>query len=554
MVKKPAKKKAKTWGWFPTARTAEFMAELAKSKQPWRPLANQATLKAIGHSHPIFDRIPVEIFHEIGLRLNGPSFLAALQVSKLWYRQLRPLLWHTITSKQWYNLSFPDQKEVIQHAQELRHLEWACKEELHIHKYVRSKRQMTLVMVGSVLKKATNLRSLGLTTWTIEPPVQFVDALLSLPNLKRLDANMDQVGLFQQSAIRLEVLFPLLSRLHHLSLNGHWYTIDAEMHKGPLQSTDTPWRMKGLRIRTSDMPLLRYCVHLEELYLEGGISSIRSLVYCTKLRRLRMGRASGPDGAVILPLLKHLEALSYHPQSPAEIDLLSVPNVLAGVSPVPDQRILHSTPVEASDLALPLLKHLEIVCTNATSSDGHLFERAVFDVLKCRKELRSLDLKSFSVDPREIFSSPGLECQEWACKELVELSLSFKSNLTGWTKEARCKAWGAVYHQIGKLKKLKKLKIRCFGLEKGSESRILELSGATGLRHVTLVDANSTSFWTKDEACLFSEAVPRLKSLAIESSQQREVTQWLRECRRPLGERGAAAIQPKVVETKTFIK
>ncbi|KAF9287622.1 hypothetical protein BGZ68_001543 [Mortierella alpina] len=494
-------------------------------------------------------RIPLEIVAEIGQWLDGKTLLAALQVSKTWFRIHYPILWNSLTERQWSHPQFPFNERmgkdggiaILSKYQRflplVRHLELPAAEP---HSIYRQEVAARLLLLQSILKQTRNLRSLALRVkWWYGQGVSYAADLLHFPHLKSLKVNAADFTYKRDNGDTLL----LISRLEELTLTQrstdvHFKSTTDAFFRGCDESSLPPlavWEMRKLRISLEDMAMLRYCPKLTELEIKLDPGRVRlppqAMIACPDLKVLRIttqGRDGGynfSDLAEPFRSLKNLKTL-----------LLPIRH-LDQIEPLCLREDDQDVSSEGNTQILPDLEHLEmsdVLLTLSVAMTDHLHKLLV-NILQTRPLLKTLIFRGHEVKPWQLFAQPGSVCEnEWRCSALETLDLHFTWRLYTRPKDERREQWRSVFRQIGKLPKLKNLSILCDGLEKSSEAGILELEGARGLKCLELCDRQGP-LWTKDEIVTLLRVVPGLVSLSLSpTSNPKQIANWVKETGRDI--------------------
>ncbi|KAF9938378.1 hypothetical protein BGZ67_000219 [Mortierella alpina] len=476
------------------------------------------------HSSPARHRLPLEIVAEIGQWLDGKTLLAALQVSKTWYKVHYPILWNSLTEPQWSHPRFPFHERLGQGGLS----KYESFFPLSISRQEEAARIFTL---RSILKQLRNLRSVALgIDWKYGPAIIYVSDLLHCPHLKSLKISATDFSYKKDTG---DILL-LVSRLEELYLTQSSADI---FFKGCDESNLPPlavWEMRKLRIAHEDMVMLRYCPKLRELEikLQARLFQLpprpQAMKACPELEVLRITAENQYDGPVFCDLAETFKSLKR-----LKVLLLPIRNV--------DQLESLCLPEDSQEVSssgtLPILEHLELsdvqLDLGVTKSDN--LHQLLVKILRTRPLLKTFVFRGHEVKPWQLFAQSSLEChKEWQCMALETLDLHFTWRLYTRPREERCELWRSVFRQIGKLPKLKSLTILCDGLEKSIDAGILELGGARSLECLDLCDRQAP-LRTKDEVVTLMQVVPGLVSLSLApTSNPKQIASWIKETGRDI--------------------
>ncbi|KAF9538578.1 hypothetical protein EC957_006446 [Mortierella hygrophila] len=100
--------------------------------------------------------------------------------------------------------------------------------------------------------------------------------------------------------------------------------------------------------------------------------------------------------------------------------------------------------------------------------------------------------------------------------------------------EEQTSVWNPIYRQIGQLPKLQSLTIIYFTIEKGKDSGIQQLVGATSVKRLVLRGCEATK-WTREEIQDLVRALPKLENLHLKPLEKglfSQIKSWLCEAGR----------------------
>ncbi|KAG0217935.1 hypothetical protein BGX33_009097 [Mortierella sp. NVP41] len=419
-------------------------------------------------------------------------------------------------------------------------------------------RQMSASRLAWLVQRTPNLAILSLKRQDCGFAPVIYQALANLPNLRVLHINIPSN--MSTPAIPIEHMFPLFSRLDELHLAGSWYRHEKTIE--PLSSSQkkAPWRLKSLRCVCQDWALTRFCPNLtsfEMTALKHPAStttiSLRFLLECPKLEKVELPsftrRLDFVDVAETLRSLKALRSIFLNVHWREEIEFLCSPDMHTGEVQDMATTQLASTPLSSSlsvvagartgqdqdqKFSVPLLEHLHFGDVTADLSQQD-YLAMVRNILKTRVKLKSFDAQNRLVQPAQLFAQPGEEdLHGWGCRNLETLKLNLPGSIYVKTEEEQIAFWRPVYRQIGLLPRLKSLVVKCPRLQKSVSCGILNLAGATSLRHLVLRDVDGAE-WTREEVMDLLRVVPNLETLILNPLQKHnylQVETWLREAGR----------------------
>ncbi|KAK5828934.1 hypothetical protein F5H01DRAFT_329199 [Linnemannia elongata] len=511
------------------------------------------------YSQSVVDRIPTEILLALGQFLDGPSLVDCLQVCHQWHHTLKPLVWSTISEYQWHSKSCPIQPDfnpfrdmaLLPYLSLIRQISWA---ENNIIAATRkgSKvdvgRQLSAERLAWLLQRTPNLAILSLRRHHEGFAPVLYRALADLPNLRRLHI----CAFHHQTRIPIEDMFSLFSRLNELYLDGSWYIHEKSTEPLlPSEKATNSWRLRSLRCNRLDLALTRFCPDLTSFEMpsyeySSGLPpvSLRFLLDCPKLETVSLPCFTSPGDFIHLVetfrSLKALRSLNFIVHLREELEFLCAPDV-------PSDKLQQSTETCSSSppstsmsgqdlLSVPLLEHLHIYQISPEVGRDDTF-RMLRNILKTRTRLKSFRTSGEAIGPTHLFAQPSQEVRDsWGCRDLESLFLTLPGCMYAKTREEQRLAWNPIYRQIGQLSKLQSLTIICFTVEKGKESGIQQLAGATNLRRLTLHDYdNEATEWTREEILDLVRALPKLENLQLkplEKGNFLQIKSWLCEAGR----------------------
>ncbi|KAK3808054.1 MAG: hypothetical protein JOS17DRAFT_766353 [Linnemannia elongata] len=506
------------------------------------------------HSHSIVDRIPTELLLALAQFLNGLSLVNCIQVCRQWHHILQPLVWSIISEHHWHSKSFPIRPDVnlsrditlLPHLSLVRQISWA--ENTIATKKKDSNfvvgRQLSAARLAWLLQRTPNLADLSLRRYRDGFAPVLYRALADMPNLRRLHIHV----VLHRTQIPIEDMFSLFSRLEELHLDGSWYIHEKSTEPlPPNEKATTLWRLKSLRCTRLDLALTRYCPDLtffEMHWYEHRVGippvSLRFLLECPKLETVKLPKYSRRDDFIDLAetfrSLKALRSLSFNVHLRKELEFLCAPDVLLDnlqqSTDTCSSSHSSSTPVSDRDLlSVPLLEHLHIGQISLEVGREDSF-RMLHNILKTRTHLKSFHSVGGAIHLTHLFAQPGQETHDnWGCRELESLLFSQPGPKT--TKE-QALVWNHIYRQIGQLSKLQSLTIYCLTVEKGEDSGIQQLAGATSLRRLVLRGCQATK-WMRYEILDLVRALPKLENLQLKPLKKGDFPQiklWLCEAGR----------------------
>ncbi|KAF9131081.1 hypothetical protein BGW39_002240 [Mortierella sp. 14UC] len=246
------------------------------------------------------NHIPNEIILAFGELFDGPSLFACIQVCRQWYIALYPYAWVSITKRQWVHPSFPINQatrlfppfqtvaEELNAAKLLSclclttSLEWndiRVPRRLHARdavsvaspsasasapptKPLPSVMPVVFSNLAILFRMMPHLNRVGLSFATHDYEETVLLSVINQSNLQSLRGlSLDLPSIFPP--IRIERLYPLISRLEELDLRGKWFIeVDAD---AALSSSYAPWNLKRLTIDRVYISFLGYCPALETL-------------------------------------------------------------------------------------------------------------------------------------------------------------------------------------------------------------------------------------------------------------------------------------------------
>ncbi|KAF9557172.1 hypothetical protein EC968_007783 [Mortierella alpina] len=506
----------------------------------------------------VMDRVPIEIIQAFGQYLNGTSLLASIQVCRHWHHVLRPLLWTSISKWQFYHPQFPlhsqcTPEDIVALQRDLlqvRHIEWSYATAFYERgwrnygKPTTPLEKLSTDKLALIFTYARNLQTLTLDLLAMDTYFSSLEAL-NPRSLRRLEIKASR-----EETIILDKILPLLPRLDELRLTGNrsrWTSMSFQNRPSP---PGTTWKMTRLRIHCLDTTLLQYCPELRELELywpsrhpTENRFAFREILTCTKLETLKFLPADAfpqlRDLPEVLTSLRRLKRLTFSAYSMEDVEFLCALDELPVLptDPVTAQMTERSASSGGSRheyknkaVVLPLLEHLNITMEDLPTdiNNSSRLHRRLSLILESRTLLRTIIVRKFEFDPRELFK------KDWACKDLEALSLEFSWTLSTLPSEERVGLWRHVYCQIGTLSKLKSLMLWCAGLEMGDDSGIEALAGASGLERLALADELSGT-WSREKLEKLLLLFPKLTTLCLDPLEnKKEVAVWLRECGRPI--------------------
>lgn len=268
--------------------------------------------------------------------------------------------------------------------------------------------------------------------------------------------------------------------------------------------------------------------------------SLRFLLECPKLETVKLPSYTRRDDLIDLVKtfrsLKGLRSLFFNVHLKEELEFLCAPDVLSNKLQQPTGTCSSShpssTPVLDRDLlSVPLLDHLYIGQISPEVGREDSF-RMLRNILETRTHLKSFRIRGGPIHPTHLFAQPGREAHDsWGCKELESLNFSLPRSMYVKTREEQALVWNPIYRQIGQLSKLQSLTIICFTVEKGKDSGIQQLAGATSLRRLVLRGCEPTE-WTREEILDLVRALPKLENLQLkhlEKGNYPQIKSWLSE-------------------------
>ncbi|CAO3573018.1 unnamed protein product [Mortierella alpina] len=487
------------------------------------------------------------IIEAFGRHLNGSSLLACIQVCQRWHHVLRPLIWTSITKTQFYHPQFPLhspctpegiaalQRDLLQ----VRHIEWSCSATTN-HRRWRAPRNPTMPLplamdqLGLIFTYTSNLQTLTLHLGDMDAHLACLEAL-SPRTLRRLE-----IIAVKEECVALDRIIPLVSELKDLRLTGrHSWT--TTISRTSLPPPGTIFKLTRLHIHCLDKALLQYCPELRELELywprlnlPDTPLALREILTCTNLETLTFTPDHGlplvQNLPEVLTSLRGLKRLTFLANSVAEVEFLCALDA-GDVASQMTERTANSLDSQYGNgvLVLPLLEYLHITAAEVLPTDDHSLARLhhwLNRLLASRPALRTIIVQELEFDPRELFM------ENWACKNLEALSLEFTWTLSALSDEERVRLWRRAYCQIGTFSKLKALMLRCAGLERGDDSGIEALAGASGLQQLALVDELSET-WSKEEVGRLLQIFPKLTALFLYPlPSDEEAITWLQESER----------------------
>ncbi|KAF9568343.1 hypothetical protein EC968_002954 [Mortierella alpina] len=489
-------------------------------------------------SSPARHRIPPEIIAEIGQWLDGKTLLAALQVSKTWYRVHQPILWSSLTEAQWSHPQFPfyermstdDRFANIPKYQGflplVRHIAYQSL-------ISRDDEYGRLFMLQAILQQTRNLRSLALkVVWRHEFVFSVASALKHCPQLKSLRISCPDFRYIKDKRNVISVVSQL-EELYLPQISPYYFFKDCQESNLPPLAV---WEMRKLRIAHGDMPMLEYCPKLRELEirLDVSLSYLRpqAIMACPDLEVLKItieGRYDEPFYCNLAETLRSLKRLKF----------LQLP--IRNVDQIESLCLSEDSHDDASSLTdtqvLPMLEHLEMsdVQLKIRVAKSDELHKCLTNILRTRPLLKTFIFRGHEIKPWHLFAQPGLESRnEWRCMALETLDLHFTWRLYTRPLEERSAQWRSVFRQIGKLPKLKSLSIVCDGLEKSIDAGILELGGAKSLARLHLCDRQEPT-WTKEEVMTLMQVTPSLVFLSLSpTSNYDQIVNWIKETGRDL--------------------
>ncbi|KAF9144770.1 hypothetical protein BGX30_011534 [Mortierella sp. GBA39] len=510
------------------------------------------------YSHSIVDRIPTELLLALGQFLDGPSLVDCLQVCRQWHHTLQPLVWSTISEYQWHSKSFPIQPDVnpsrdialLPHLPFIRQISWTENNIITTKKkgfkFVVG-RQFSATRLAWLLQRTPNLAILSLTRYSDEFAPVLYRALANLPNLRRLHIHV----FVRKTQIQIEDMFSLFSRLDELHLARSWY-IDKKSTESllPSEKATFPWRLRSLKCARLGLALTRYCPDLTFFEMHSyehrvGIPpvSLLFLLECPKLEIVKLPTYTRRNDLIDLVetfrSLKALRSLFFNVHLREELEFLCAPDALSDKLQQATETCSSSHPsstfVLNQDLLLvPLLEHLHIGQISVEVGREDSF-RMLRNILKTRTRLKSFRASGGPIHPIHLFAQPGQEAHDsWGCRDLESLFFSLPGSIYVKTREEQTSVWNPIYRQIGQLPKLQSLTIIYFTIEKGKDSGIQQLVGATSLKRLVLRGCEATK-WTREEIQDLVRALPKLENLQLkplEKGNFLHVKSWLCEAGR----------------------
>ncbi|KAF9982382.1 hypothetical protein BGZ75_006232 [Mortierella antarctica] len=506
---------------------------------------------------PVMDRVPSEIIAAFGHYLNGPSLLASIQVCQRWHQVLRPLIWTSITKRQFSHPQFPlhnqctpeDIDALHSDLFQVRHIEWSCEVAICYRDLIDGRpttplQQLSTDKMALIFTYTPNLETLSLDLWGMDTYFSCLEAL-NQQTLRKLEIEVSK-----EEAVVPDKIHPLLSGLEELTLCGResgWKTFIPQ----PLPPPGTIWKLTRLHIYCLDKALLLYCPELRQLELywprqddpEDPLE-FQEVLTCTKLETLTftpLGRFPRiKDLPQVLTSLRGLKRLTFSAYSVEEVEFLYAldEHAMLPAGQMSAQMTERSTKSlgsrrghEDQVLVLPLLEHLKISIENLpTGNYWSRLHHSLNRILECRPALKTIIVRNFEFDPRE------LSMEDWACRDLETLSLEFSWTLSTLPGEERVALWRHVFRQLGTLSRLKSLMIWCAGLEMGVDSGIAALAGASGLERLALADEISRT-WSREDLWKLLHILPKLTTLCLfpsENNDDDEVRASLRESERSI--------------------
>ncbi|KAG9072870.1 hypothetical protein KI688_000650 [Linnemannia hyalina] len=271
--------------------------------------------------------------------------------------------------------------------------------------------------------------------------------------------------------------------------------------------------------------------------------SLLFLLECPKLEIVKLPTCTCRNDFVDLVetfrSLKALRSLFFNVHLREELEFLCAPDAhsdrlqqateTCSSSPPSSTFVLNQDP-----LSVPSLEHLHIGQISAEVGREDSF-RMLRNILKTRTHLKTFRTSGEPIHPTHLFAQPGQEAHDsWGCRDLESLFFSLPGSMYVKTKEEQTLVWNPIYHQIGQLPKLQSLTIIYFTIEKGKDSGIQQLMGATSLKRLVLRGCEATK-WTREEIQDLVRALPKLENLQLKPLEKGffpQIKSWLCEAGR----------------------
>ncbi|KAG9067734.1 hypothetical protein KI688_011321 [Linnemannia hyalina] len=503
-----------------------------------------------------------ELLSEIAMYLRTKDLVHASEVSWDWRAEMMPFVWTSITHHKWRCPQFRRLGSLVRQAKfdELRALlrrvvevEWGNDDDSGL----------SYSEIVVILRSMPNLKKLSLTTTGLAKRVLLnllkdPRELLTLGHLQldligfeaEAEAENEEDGEIDESEeegelqeveegepVPLNDLFSRFDQLEGLGLAGWWYApyhhqaaiVEVAGQAQQEEAVQPQWAIKNLRIPRSELGILRHCPHLRKLVLTAKPTDIQEtalepILGCRQLEELVF---EGPlsfrisDMVNMHDRLDFLTAVSITLESVSEFDRLWALQFRTFAPHLRSFKLEVQREFDGQENALTWQNTLRL---NA--------------ILFWHREVRTLILKGFAVQPRDFFrevEEGGVTSYSNPAPQVEELWIEIHIDpffIT--TNQDRHRIWQATYDQLSQMRYLRSLTVKSPDLDHTFMAGFGRLSQLTHLRHLGISAGGQA--WTFDGLYRVVEVLPWLTSLDLQDLQdidKADTHRWLAELGRP---------------------
>ncbi|KAG9067777.1 hypothetical protein KI688_011364 [Linnemannia hyalina] len=502
-----------------------------------------------------------ELLSEIATHLRTKDLVHASEVSWDWRAAMMPFVWTSITHRKWRCPQFRRLGSLVRQEKfdELRAL---LRRVVEVEWGSNNDSGLSYSELVVILRSMPNLKKLSLTTTGLAKRVLLnllkdPRELLTLSHLQldligfeaEAEAESEEDGEVDESEeegelqeveggepVPLSDLFSRFDQLEGLGLAGWWYApyhhqaaiVEVAGQAQQEEAVQPQWAIKSLRIPRSELGILRRCPHLRKLVLTAKPTDIQEtalepILSCRQLEELVF---EGPlsfrisDMVNMHDRLNFLTAVSITLESVDEFDRLWVQFRRFA----PRLRSLKLEVQREFDGQENTLTWQNTLCLNA--------------ILFWHREVRTLILKGFAVQPRDFFGEVeegGVISYSNPAPQVEELWIEiYIDPFIAATHQDRQRIWQATYEQLGQMRYLRSLTVKSRDLDHSTLAGFGRLNQLTDIRHLGL--SASGQAWTFDGLYNVVRVLPWLTSLDLQPLQDIDkvnVHQWLSELGRP---------------------
>ncbi|KAG9063493.1 hypothetical protein KI688_004377 [Linnemannia hyalina] len=341
----------------------------------------------------------------------------------------------------------------------------------------------------------------------------------------------------EREPVPLSDLFSRFGQLEGLGLAGWWYApyhhqaaiVEVAGQAQQEEAVQPQWAIKNLRIPRSELGLLRHCPHLQKLVLTAKPTDIQEtamgpILSCRQLEELVFERPLSfriSDMVNMHDRLDFLTAISITLESVSEFDRLWALQFRTFAPQLRSFKLEVQREHEGQENILTWQNTLRL---NA--------------ILFWHREVRTLILKGFAVQPRDFFrevEEGGVTSYSNPAPQVEELWIEIGIDpffIT--TNQDRQRIWQAIYEQLGQMRYLRSLTVKSLDLDHSALAGFGRLNQLVDLRHLGLSAGGQA--WTFDGLYSVVGVLPWLTSLDLQALQDIDkvnVHQWLAELGRP---------------------